>query len=82
MSLYFSYPHIQYITYNMVTTKGQVAPAYHTGATRLRRKLEDTNDMIVCPGVYDGFSARVAMEVGGFDALYMVRHSHLTISMS
>lgn len=29
--------------------------------------------MIVCPGVYDGFSARIALEVG-FDALYMVRY--------
>lgn len=41
-------------------------------ATRLRRRLADTSDLIVCPGVYDGFSARIALAIG-FDALYMVR---------
>ncbi|KAL6716087.1 hypothetical protein ACLMJK_005653 [Lecanora helva] len=39
-------------------------------ATRLKRQLENTKDLIVCPGVYDGFSARIALSVG-FDALYM-----------
>jgi len=32
--------------------------------------LKDTNELLVCPGVYDGLSARTAMEVG-FDGLYM-----------
>ena len=41
-------------------------------ATKLKRRLEDTQDLIVCPGVYDGFSARIALSVG-FDAMYMVR---------
>ena len=41
-------------------------------ATKLKRRLEDTQDLIVCPGVYDGFSARIALSVG-FDAIYMVR---------
>ena len=41
-------------------------------ATKLKRRLEDTRDLIVCPGVYDGFSARIALSVG-FDAMYMVR---------
>ena len=40
-------------------------------ATRLKRRLEETKDLIVCPGVYDGFSARIAMLVG-CDAMYMV----------
>ena len=40
-------------------------------ATKLRRRLEDTQDLIVCPGVYDGFSARIALSVG-FEAMYMV----------
>ena len=40
-------------------------------ATKLKRRLEDTKDLIVCPGVYDGFSARIALSVG-FDAMYMV----------
>ncbi|KAJ5573354.1 uncharacterized protein N7459_007781 [Penicillium hispanicum] len=39
-------------------------------ASKLRRMLKDTKDLIVCPGVYDGLSARIAMEVG-FKALYM-----------
>jgi len=55
----------------MVSTKGSVAPAVHSGATKLRRRLEESNDIIVCPGVYDGFSARIALSVG-FEALYMV----------
>ena len=41
------------------------------GATKLKRLLEETSDLIVCPGVYDGLSARVALEVG-FNAMYMV----------
>jgi len=40
-------------------------------ATKLRKMLFETNEMIVCPGVYDGLSARTALEVG-FDGLYMV----------
>ena len=40
-------------------------------ATRLKRQLDTTKELIVCPGVYDGFSARIALQVG-FDALYMV----------
>ncbi|KAJ5989747.1 hypothetical protein N7522_009954 [Penicillium canescens] len=39
-------------------------------ASKLRRMLKDTKELIVCPGVYDGLSARVAMEVG-FKGLYM-----------
>jgi methylisocitrate lyase len=42
-------------------------------ASKLRRMLTDTKDLIVCPGVYDGLSARVAMELG-FKGLYMVRN--------
>ncbi|KAF2231538.1 oxaloacetate acetylhydrose [Viridothelium virens] len=32
--------------------------------------IKETNELIVCPGVYDGLSARTAIEVG-FDSLYM-----------
>ncbi|KAL9095150.1 MAG: hypothetical protein Q9163_006526, partial [Psora crenata] len=39
-------------------------------ATRLKERIEKTNDLIVCPGVYDGLSARIAMSVG-FKTLYM-----------
>ena len=48
-------------------------------ATRLKHRLEDTKDLIVCPGVYDGFSARIALSVG-FDAMYMVETSFLTVA--
>ena len=40
-------------------------------ASALKHRLQNTKDLIVCPGVYDGFSARIALSVG-FDALYMV----------
>lgn len=40
-------------------------------ATRFKYKLQHTRDLIVCPGVYDGLSARIAQAVG-FEVLYMV----------
>ncbi|KAJ5902909.1 hypothetical protein N7495_003437 [Penicillium taxi] len=40
------------------------------GASKLRRMLEETTDLIVCPGVYDGLSARIAIELE-FKGLYM-----------
>lgn len=43
-----------------------------SGATKLRKMIFETNELIVCPGVYDGLSARTALEVG-FHAMYMVR---------
>ncbi|KAL8811133.1 MAG: hypothetical protein Q9200_002043 [Gallowayella weberi] len=39
-------------------------------ATRLKHKLQHTKDLIVCPGVYDGLSARIAQAVG-FETWYM-----------
>jgi methylisocitrate lyase len=42
-----------------------------SGSTKLRRMLHETNELIVCPGVYDGLSARVAMQLD-FKAMYMV----------
>jgi hypothetical protein len=45
---------------------------HESSATRLRNNLETGAGLIVCPGVYDGLSARIALDVG-FDALYMVR---------
>ncbi|KAK8012131.1 RNA polymerase 2 transcription elongation factor [Apiospora arundinis] len=41
-----------------------------SGATKLRKMIFKTKGLIVCPGVYDGLSARTAIEVG-FDAMYM-----------
>ncbi|KAL4878386.1 Pyruvate/Phosphoenolpyruvate kinase-like domain-containing protein [Aspergillus karnatakaensis] len=39
-------------------------------ASKLRQALQDPNAFITAPGVYDGLSARIALNVG-FDALYM-----------
>jgi hypothetical protein len=54
----------------------QVMQSGHTASTpastKLRHFLENSKDILLCPGVYDGFSARIALSVG-FDALYMVR---------
>ncbi|KFX92940.1 hypothetical protein V490_05087 [Pseudogymnoascus sp. VKM F-3557] len=41
-----------------------------SAAKKLRSMLEAGDDIIFCPGVYDGFSARIALSVG-FDAIYM-----------
>lgn len=43
-----------------------------SGAKKLRKMLLETKELIVCPGVYDGLSARTAIELG-FNAMYMVR---------
>jgi 2-methylisocitrate lyase-like PEP mutase family enzyme len=51
-------------------TNGHTPKNVHA-ATKLRGMLNSTDDIIVAPGVYDGFSARIATEVG-FDCLYMV----------
>lgn len=40
-------------------------------ASKLRELLADENNIVACPGVYDGLSARIALK-SGFDALYMV----------
>ncbi|KAJ5963051.1 Isocitrate lyase [Penicillium waksmanii] len=39
-------------------------------ASKLRRMLKDSKDLIVCPGVYDGLSTRNSMELG-FKSMYM-----------
>lgn len=52
----------------MPNGEGPLAPA-----TRLRRLIENPDELLVCPGVYDGFSARIALQTG-FDALYMVSY--------
>lgn len=41
-----------------------------TAASKLRALLADPQGIIVCPGVYDGFTARIALRQG-FDCLYM-----------
>jgi len=52
--------------YNKISEKH-----FMSGAAKLRHMLQDSNDLIVCPGVYDGLSARIALNLG-FEAMYMV----------
>lgn len=41
-----------------------------TGASKFRSMLSDPDKMIVCPGIFDGLTARLALSAG-FDGLYM-----------
>lgn len=41
---------------------------------KLRAMLADPEKFIACPGVYDGLTARIALQEG-VDCLYMVRHA-------
>lgn len=50
-------------------TNGNFLPV--AASTKLQRMLHETNELIVCPGVYDGLSARIAMQLD-FKAMYMV----------
>lgn len=52
----------------MATTNGHAAPK--PAAARLRELLADKDKLIVCPGVYDGYTARITLQEG-FDCLYM-----------
>lgn len=61
-------PAVQAPAIPLSTAPGTRLPA----STRLQKMIHETDKLIVCPGVYDGLSARTAMEVG-FDGLYMVR---------
>lgn len=49
-------------------------------ATKLRRMIEG-DGIVVAPGVYEGFSARIAHEVG-FDCIYMVSRQRHTLAHS
>lgn len=54
-----------------MSTNGTTKHAPIPATTRLRQLVQE-KDILVVPGVYDGFSARIALQVG-FDCLYMVR---------
>ena len=62
------------ITEKLETIATTLPTRFLSPATVLKNRLENTKDLIVCPGVYDGFSARIALSVG-FDALYMVSNT-------
>lgn len=52
-----------------------------SGATKLRKMIFETKELVVCPGVYDGLSARTAIETG-FSAMYMVCSHPLHLARS
>ena len=54
---------------DMLQTNGHTHAA-PTAASRLREMLANKSKIIVAPGVYDGFTARIAV-LEGFDCLYM-----------
>jgi 2-methylisocitrate lyase-like PEP mutase family enzyme len=45
---------------------------------KLRAMLEEKEKIIVCPGIFDGITARIALNTG-FECLYMVSHQCLNI---
>ncbi|KAF2240458.1 putative carboxyphosphonoenolpyruvate phosphonomutase [Trematosphaeria pertusa] len=47
-----------------------VYDSYAPAATRLRYMIKNSDHIIKCPGVYDGLSARIAIDVG-FEGMYM-----------
>lgn len=49
-----------------------------TGGKRLRELLSDPSNVVVCPGVFDGLTARLAL-AAGFDAMYMVSNRSMGI---
>ncbi|KIX94707.1 uncharacterized protein Z520_09397 [Fonsecaea multimorphosa CBS 102226] len=49
---------------------GEGKKPWRQAATILREMINDPEKIVVCPGVYDGYTARIALDMG-FDALYM-----------
>jgi hypothetical protein len=47
-------------------------------ASLLRWQIANKDEIVVCPGVYDGLSARIALHAG-FKSLYMVSLKHFSI---
>lgn len=59
----------------MAAANGSTEEKLIPAATKLREYLSTNEKVLVCPGVYDGFSARIALSIG-FDCLYMVNQPH------
>ncbi|TVY58496.1 2,3-dimethylmalate lyase [Lachnellula cervina] len=58
------------VSFNRVSQSPVAISKNLSAATKLKKMIEDTDELIVCPGVYDGLSARIALRVG-FSAMYM-----------
>ncbi|MCJ1225197.1 hypothetical protein MMC12_001846 [Toensbergia leucococca] len=61
---------VELSTSTYVTHEIPMCDAHAPATTRLRHMIKHHPRIIVCPGVYDGLSARIALKVG-FDSLYM-----------
>ena len=60
---------------------GSISPPVREGAaTKLRNMIASPGPILLGPGVYDGFSARIALGVG-FDMIYMVRIPMMSLSI-
>jgi hypothetical protein len=46
-----------------------------TAVQKLRHMLADQEKLIVCPGIYDGYTARIALSEGA-ECLYMVKTAY------
>jgi 2-methylisocitrate lyase-like PEP mutase family enzyme len=53
-----------------VQLNGNHKKPWRQAATILREMINDPDKIVICPGVYDGYTARIALDIG-FDALYM-----------
>ena len=51
-----------------------------TAVEKLRSMLADPNKFLSCPGVYDGFTARLALNAG-FKTLYMVFLNRFNVAL-
>lgn len=69
--LFSSVPLFNIATYTPSEGKMVAAQIPPSAASRLRSLLADQNKIVACPGVYDGFTARIVLASGHFDALYM-----------
>jgi 2-methylisocitrate lyase-like PEP mutase family enzyme len=62
----------------MGSAKTSESESRMTAVEKLRCMLADPEKFIACPGVYDGFTARIALGEG-VDCLYMVSHILLSL---
>lgn len=54
-------------------------PSWRSAASVLRDLLNNSDETIVCPGVYDGLTARIALRAG-FKCLYMVSQPRVKVT--
>ena len=54
-----------------IMEKGEAPSQSLLAAAKLRSLIGRPGQILVCPGVYDGYTARIALQAG-FDCLYMV----------